>query len=853
MDPKLAVQQASSPEQANFYHDFERFAANLLAPKFYVKLTSRYQFSDQYNDMWNESWAEYDAFEERRVALGAHRLDFQEPLEDWRRADDKLRREYSPNQVGIFGKVPLYYALHLYIVETSKEDLQVDRLYSWKMAMRDWNRFRELYGSSDKFRAELSPIQKTSFGILDDWWNSRYSPKRDIDAFLASVEELCQRASITPPTSSDFFHEWTCHSHYHTACLELFFREFHAMEWEPHIPRPKLLNLMACRRGAARHAIHMRFSWATYRSLVLRSPTNENEPALPAYVQPVREMDGWKNNIFFQEPPMGDISRDAYALVLDVATDPPRYLWDVKAKQTVRTSDFAKCPDYVCVSHTWGRWTCRPPKLVRVPNVPWEIKANTLYDVLDVPEMLLGLKADYVWLDLFCLPQNDSPEHHAEVANQTAIFRRSKACVAWLNDVEEWKVTAAALDDIGLRNLQHTCNHPDLEVSDEIRQETHRRARAQPELLKPGTSVEPSSWFSSLWTLQETVLCPNLQLCTRTMETLSDGTGTPVSLSTLLTLVDLPKTPSGVRTKQLISVGNTSGRQIPDACLALSRLSHKTQLGWVLRQLTPIDVMINANLRVCKRSRAVAIMSALDVVDWYKECKPDKDGKVSSTGHDDDVLVLETFPLSFIREAASKLGSSFYSALTDVNAYRMEKFDTLTGFGDYQVGSMMPFTKNHGWVSSVYAAAPVSQLRRRDHEAVAGWVIQENSSVRIRYAGILASSEDPLKNEEAPIKALVTTIGREREEGSGSGRMMLKKDPDTDLRSKLRELAGKKSVYYAVVLSDDFGLQFGLLLQTAKIRLPTPGIKRYLCKVGIFWTQSRMDTVPSTKVNWVVA
>ncbi|KAL3963336.1 hypothetical protein ACCO45_000340 [Purpureocillium lilacinum] len=697
MDPKLAVQQASSPEQANFYHDFERFAANLLAPKFYVKLTSRYQFSDQYNDMWNESWAEYDAFEERRVALGAHRLDFQEPLEDWRRADDKLRREYSPNQVGIFGKVPLYYALHLYIVETSKEDLQVDRLYSWKMAMRDWNRFRELYGSSDKFRAELSPIQKTSFGILDDWWNSRYSPKRDIDAFLAS--------------------------------------------------------------------------------LVLRSPTNENEPALPAYVQPVREMDGWKNNIFFQEPPMGDISRDAYALMLDVATDPPRYLWDVKAKQTVRTSDFAKCPDYVCVSHTWGRWTCRPPKLVRVPNVPWEIKANTLYDVLDVPEMLLGLKADY----------NDSPEHHAEVANQTAIFRRSKACVAWLNDVEEWKVTAAALDDIGLRYLQNTCNHPDLE---------------------------------------ETVLCPNLQLCTRTMETLSDGTGTPVSLSTLLTLVDLPKTPSGVRTKQLISVGNTSGSQIPDACLALSRLSHKTQLGWVLRQLTPIDVMINANLRVCKRSRAVAIMSALDVVDWYKECKPDKDGK---------------------------LGSSFYSALTDVNAYRMEKFDTLTGFGDYQVGSMMPFTKNHGWVSSVYAAAPVSQLRRRDHEAVAGWVIQENSGVRIRYAGILASSEDPLKNEEAPIKALVTTIGREREEGSGRGRMMLKKDPDTDLRSKLRELAGKKSVYYAVVLSDDFGLQFGLLLQTAKIRLPTPGIKRYLCKVGIFWTQSRMDTVPSTKVNWVVA
>jgi hypothetical protein len=851
MDSREAMEQAETPEQVQYYQDIDALAGVMLEDqKFYTHLSSLYQFSEAYEAEWNEKWTQYDAMEPRRIEVGAQRLDWQEIVEKWRDEDRKLRIEYVDSVADIMGKVPLYYALHVYVSEQLDEELELDRLHSWRMAMRDWSRFRELYESSENFRGHLSPTQQTSFRILDDWWNSRYSAASDMEDFVASVEELSPVASVALPTSSGFPYTWTSHSYYHTYCMELFFREFHAMEWEPHVPRPKLLNLMAARESTARHAIHMRFAWATHRSLVLKTPKDE-EPRLPEYMKPVREMDFWKDNIYFQEPQPGDVAQEGYLEKMESLTDPPLYLWDVQEKKTVRTSDFERCPDYMCVSHTWGRWTYRPPQMVQVPNVPWEIKGNTLYDVRDVPDMLLGLNTEYVWLDLFCLPQDDSPDHHKEVANQTAIFRRSKACVAWLNDVEEWAVTSAALNNIGLRYLRNTCIHPDLEVSDEVIEATYDAAHGPSELLKPGMLDEPSSWFSSLWTLQETVLCPNLRLCTRTMDVLSDEKGTPISLSTLLTLVEIPRRRPTIPTKELIGFQNIV-YQIPPACQTLSSLSHKTQLGWVMRLLSPIDVMINANLRACKRSRAVAIMSALDVVEWYKERKPDKDGKVSSTGYDDDELILETFPLSFVREAARKFGSAFYTAMSDMNAYRMEKFDTLTGFGDYQVGSMMPFTKNHGWVSSVYAAITFSQLRKRDHESVATWVIQENAGVRIRQAGILASSEDA-PQEDKPIEALVTIMRSEKVEGRERNRKIADTDPKADLRAKLKELAGKKSVYYAVVLSDDFGQQFGLVLQTAKIRLPTPGIKRYLCKVGIFWTLQMTDPVPSTKVNWVVA
>src|SRR5690606_3282416 len=152
---------------------------------------------------------------------------------------------------------------------------------------------------------------------------------------------------------------------------------------------------------------------------------------------------------------------------------------------------------------------------------------------------------------------------------------------------------------------------------------------------------------------------------------------TPISLSTLLTLVDMPRQRPTIRTKEIIGFQNMV-YQIPPGCETLRSISNKTQLGLVMRLLSPLDVMINANLRACKRSRAVAIMSALDVVEWYKERMPEEDGKVSSTGYDDDELILDTFPLSFVREAAEKFGSDFYTAMSDVNAYRMEKFDTLT-------------------------------------------------------------------------------------------------------------------------------------------------------------------------------
>jgi hypothetical protein len=75
---------------------------------------------------------------------------------------------------------------------------------------------------------------------------------------------------------------------------------------------------------------------------------------------------------------------------------------------------------------------------------------------------------------------------------------------------------------------------------------------------------------------------------------------------------------------------------------------------------------------------------------------------------------------------------------------------------------------------------------------------------------------------------------------------------NTELHTALRLLVGKRMVYYAVVLFDDFGHKFGVILQTAKTHLPKPG-KKWLLKIGYFRTHNFLREIPSTEANWCVA
>ncbi|KAK1242815.1 hypothetical protein MKX08_005627 [Trichoderma sp. CBMAI-0020] len=347
---------------------------------------------------------------------------------------------------------------------------------------------------------------------------------------------------------------------------------------------------------------------------------------------------------------------------------------------------------------------------------------------------------------------------------------RAKKCIAWLNDVETWDGTGAAMDYLGMKYLRTSATDPELAVSDKRLKSSIDTAAGQSlELMK--ANDEPSTWFSSLWTLQEAALCPDLQLCTRSMEVLLDKTGTPISLSTLMAILSLLRTPTK---SQMVEFPSDIPFDIVPECVSkLFLLGKMTKLEWLLEHLSPMDIMVTSNTRTCKRSRAVAIMNALGVLDWYKT---NSEGGKLGTGAKEEKLVLDTFPIEFVREAARKYGAVFYTAVKSVNSYR-----------------------------------------KKDHEAVASWHINENGSVRIRSAGIVSCSSDSANKR--PIKSFVATM-----EGGERLTIVQNKKAHADLHASLRELAGDKMVFYAVVLQEDYGQKSGILLQAPRTRIPKPAI-----------------------------
>ncbi|KAM4062032.1 hypothetical protein HRG_008902 [Hirsutella rhossiliensis] len=106
----------------------------------------------------------------------------------------------------------------------------------------------------------------------------------------------------------------------------------------------------------------------------------------------------------------------------------PEYLWHVQEKQLVylgsdperrkrfrlhQDADIGR-PEYIAISHTWGRWTKDDEAGYKMPNgFEYPIPRNKTFEVEEMPRYLCDFQrinnfsADYVWLDLLCIPQGD--------------------------------------------------------------------------------------------------------------------------------------------------------------------------------------------------------------------------------------------------------------------------------------------------------------------------------------------------------------------------------------------------------------------------------------------------------------
>jgi hypothetical protein len=156
-----------------------------------------------------------------------------------------------------------------------------------------------------------------------------------------------------------------------------------------------------------------------------------------------------------------------------------------------------KIPRYQVLSYTWGRAASN--SRVTLDGIPWKLRSSVSKPPSDVKKLVLGsFSSRYVWVDMFCIPQDCPVAKAWEVARQESIFRDAMGGMAWLHQTFRvlplyFGIHSWVQDIIEKFKSGESVKSPDFALS-----------RLE-ELLK-------DPWFQSTWTLQEALLQPNLML-----------------------------------------------------------------------------------------------------------------------------------------------------------------------------------------------------------------------------------------------------------------------------------------------------------------------------------------------------
>lgn len=730
------------------------------------------------------------------------------------------------------------------------------------------------FSRNPDFRLSLTASALQSYDILRNWWRAAYCEDKVITAAKQYIERQSDIPNPPDPlTSSDELDRANLtignFSLYYCSCFKLFLLEFFPQgadeDYESDSDLRDWLTLLSedvegQRQATCEYAIMQRLAFTAMRPRPVPVPLY---PKIP--LQSLARVGSDRKH---------------------TALTRPYFLWDTTARRTALVHELSEnsCPDYVCVSHTWGRWRIEPP--AHITGVPWPVPRCTRFDIEGLPGELEKLGERYVWLDLFCIPQERSTRADEEIARQASIFRGAQRCVAWLNDVETWEGTEAALKwwsldlmvDKGWGKLPSTQKAESQEATDEgddarprglvgrlassmplmedrrprqMGETAHfsdygiKRVYVHSELMTAtdtdeGSDLEAVSWFSSLWTLQEAILCPEMELCSRTWVRLADGWGTPISLKNLMVFLERVR---------LYDFDPDMAISLPAGPRSLDWLLIDTSMGNMLSTESPVAIWANANVRQCTDSRAPAIMSALGLTDWWHSRGVPITNPLGEE-EDAEQLVLDMYPLGFVREAARKFGSEFYNVypsnvhLDDAPVAVLER---------NALGTMLPFKRlTSEDVSGTEQSFPLTANynfyeKGVDHVSVPTWWVRADGSVRITRAGIALSSESISTNMIDKIAAYVGwAISGGVKEGF---------DPDAtiteDLGAQMSIVAADCGRVLAVVLSSRGGLLDGVFLYGLKGESSGP---QYFIKIGNFFMKNHTDpiTIHDTVVDWIV-
>lgn len=153
-------------------------------------------------------------------------------------------------------------------------------------------------------------------------------------------------------------------------------------------------------------------------------------------------------------------------------------------------------PNYSILSYTWGRYEVPHGPRLDVKGIDWQIPSidEHHFTVADMSRLLeqVMLKEEYIWIDIACIDQKREEEKMEEIGRQASIFKGARRAYIWLNKHEPETL------NYHMQSLMR-CAY-------DFAQGNVGALQAAEEMVGNISHVLEDPWFSSLWTLQESVL-----------------------------------------------------------------------------------------------------------------------------------------------------------------------------------------------------------------------------------------------------------------------------------------------------------------------------------------------------------
>ena len=788
--------------------------------------------------------------------------------------------------------------------------LGVDISVGYEKAMQAWESLLLMTSASEihgtNFSDSLSRTEFVSLCLLRQWW-CKY--RTIANSFI--YYRMFPKAENRPDTGQIPTHFLDLEVHgawYHNALSFLFVREFSLAT-----PFSRLIGTVRDRaaRMASVHNVALSFCIRTLDSC---SSASESAPGIQ-YPPPLHA-NKYKNTITATIEACPWLSGDD-------TSGYPYYLWDVAKKCTTRTAETGE-KAYVCISHTWGRWLLvdddtQQPLNMTVKGVPWPVPRNTKFEVGELPSLLqnANLPESFVWFGLLCIPQCGYQKRimYQEIAKQAAIFGGSTYTAAWLNDIGTWDGTLHALLWLSRRYFVDTSWGPGFQFGEKVPdvlipplqnspidgmdiEEIEENANRGAQVLQLGgkeASIPP--WFTSLWTLQEYCLRPDMIVLDKEWRPLTMPNGSFIHLDDLVAFLHFCQTkmvkltrfydfePDSAERKRWKNrteryreqdqtyadlaratfAGTNEINVWPDGPRELSLLTAGANL--LHAHQGPSKVLRSGDMRECSGRRAEAIMSALGATKWYAQNKTDFDTALGPGQLEKD-LVFAKYPQSFLNEVVEKIGSDFFASAfvhCDLDPQQIQKtlIPTMS-----PIGSLLPFSGNPLDVGYQVIQFIELETKAPDHPAVKSWTIQADGSVRIRKAGIVASTHQPRTMLHSWLKKFKPTKKKRRWARMAINAPLLRKRMSPPLwvnnQEEISAAIPISSQMYFVCLGDGIVESYGILLQQIS---PNEGGSRMMVKVGMWYSsnisrpkgtkakahlRSEDDVCPTSEVDWRV-